>query len=171
MAEKGVSSVIATLLMVVIAISMGGLAYGYVAGIFVSQTSAAFNIISTNQNSVVIKNLGTSVISSLVMSLDGGPGPSWGMRFEQNSQEAEITPEGSQAVGTLATDGTYLYGKSWGPYDGDDQMINKIGTGYYGTVAGRDYGPLTNAVWRSPCSILMATYTTGGLRTATTCRG
>ncbi|MFW0862138.1 MAG: IPT/TIG domain-containing protein [Candidatus Komeilibacteria bacterium] len=48
----------------------------------------------------------------------------------------------SEAVGTLATDGTYIYGKSWSSYDEYDVVISKIGTGYNNTVLGEDYGDL-----------------------------
>ena len=48
----------------------------------------------------------------------------------------------SEAVGTLATDGQYIYAKSWGSYDNYDMVISIIGTGYQGTVLGRDYGDL-----------------------------
>lgn len=53
-----------------------------------------------------------------------------------------VAVQNSQAVGTLATDGKYVYGKSWSSYDENDQTINKIGTGYDGTIAGQDYGTL-----------------------------
>ncbi|MDD5172897.1 MAG: Ig-like domain-containing protein [Patescibacteria group bacterium] len=67
-------------------------------------------------------------------------------------------PFDSQSVGVLATDGKYLYGKSWTNYDRwspgtydcaseqgcPDNVITKIGTGYQGTIAGQVYGDLAN---------------------------
>jgi len=58
------------------------------------------------------------------------------------SQETSFAAWNSEAVGCLATDGTYVYSKSWSTYDNDDQWITKIGTGYGGTTAGQDYGDI-----------------------------
>jgi len=71
----------------------------------------------------------------------GSSGALVSSRFS-GAPEASIAPAGSQAVGVLATDGTYIYGKSWSTYDGEDNVINKLGTGYGGTTAGADYGAL-----------------------------
>ncbi|MBL7021879.1 IPT/TIG domain-containing protein [Patescibacteria group bacterium] len=67
--------------------------------------------------------------------------------------------ENSEAVGTLATDGTYLYGKSWSSYDEADNVISIIGTGYNGTVLGEYYGDLA----RVSGSITMTYYPDGYL--------
>ncbi|MDD5534606.1 MAG: Ig-like domain-containing protein [Patescibacteria group bacterium] len=72
---------------------------------------------------------------------------------EKENEYPPVNPFDSQSVGTLATDGKYLYTKSWSGYDQwpngvygctngsgcEDNMISKIGTGYQGTVSGKIY--------------------------------
>ncbi len=67
--------------------------------------------------------------------------------------------ENSEAVGTLAADGTYLYGKSWSSYDEADNIVSIIGSGYNGTVLGEDYGDLATVSG----SITMAYHSDGFL--------
>ena len=54
-----------------------------------------------------------------------------------------FTCGGITSVGVVGTDGTYLYGKRWGGYPGDD-YLRRCGTGVQGTTAGAYYGRATN---------------------------
>ncbi len=60
------------------------------------------------------------------------------------SYEGKYYPENGEGVGVLGTDGTYIYGKSWGTYDGPDNNLTKIGSGFGGTTVAKDYGDITN---------------------------
>jgi cysteine-rich repeat protein len=65
-----------------------------------------------------------------------------GTTSSRDSDFIPIVAENSEAVGALATDGKFIYGKSWSDYDEQDYTISIIGTGYQGTIAGQDYGDL-----------------------------
>ncbi len=70
-------------------------------------------------------------------------------RPDSQHREAFIQAEGVSGAGVLCTDGKYLYVKRWygGPstvYPGTD-VFHRIGTGFEGTVAGRDYGAFPTA--------------------------
>jgi len=83
------------------------------------------------------EDLDTSTSSGdVLLEIETLPQPS------ASTQEATFAAQNSEAVGILATDGTYLYTKSWSTYDGNDRVISKIGTGYGGTTAATDYGDL-----------------------------
>ncbi|MDP3730679.1 MAG: hypothetical protein Q8R14_04040, partial [Candidatus Omnitrophota bacterium] len=49
-----------------------------------------------------------------------------------------------QSSGVITTDGTYLYVKRWGTVAGSS-TFEKIGTGYNGTIAGKNYGALSTS--------------------------
>ena len=73
---KGISAVIATILMLVITIALAGTAYFYISGIFTTQTQGievadAF-CNSNNQTTFVIRNLGTNPVIS-VTCVQTGP--------------------------------------------------------------------------------------------------
>ena len=75
----------------------------------------------------------------VLIGIDSLPEPA------ESTREERFFADGSEAVGVLACDGTYLYGKSWATYDGSDYTITKIGSGYNGTTAGTIYGDIVNA--------------------------
>ncbi len=58
---------------------------------------------------------------------------------------ANVAPN---TVGAIATDGTYLYVKSWGEFglnNSANHTLKKIGSGFNGTVRGANYGTLGSA--------------------------
>ena len=72
-------------------------------------------------------------------------------RPEETTREDGFTVRGQRIKGTgvLATDGTYLYVKRWfnddsTVYPGSD-FFARIGTGFNGSVRGRDYGDLADS--------------------------
>ncbi|MDA0711233.1 MAG: C25 family cysteine peptidase, partial [bacterium] len=78
-----------------------------------------------------------------------------------NAAEKSFAAEGLRGSATLCTDGTYLYVNrfysSQNLYPGTDVLM-RIGTGFNGTVAGQNYGPLTDL----PISGISATYHSDG---------
>src|SRR2546428_12165642 len=74
--EKGVSTVIATLLMLIITIALAGTTYAYISGVFTSKTNSGFSVSDVYSNSITIRNDGNSPIpvSSITsVSADGNP--------------------------------------------------------------------------------------------------
>ncbi len=75
MSAKGVSAVIATILMLMITIALAGTAYLYITGIFTAKTSVVLSIDGTastcngNPINVVVKNDGTGVASLSSMTI------------------------------------------------------------------------------------------------------
>jgi len=81
---KGISEVIALILMLVITIALAGTAYLYISGIFTTQTQAievadAFCNTSTSGGNIImsIRNLGSSAVTSITCTrtAPGTPGP------------------------------------------------------------------------------------------------
>jgi flagellin-like protein len=66
---KGISTVVATLLMLIITIALAGLAYSYISGIFTARTAVVLAIAgadcnpTTNNITVTLRNDGTSPIN------------------------------------------------------------------------------------------------------------
>jgi flagellin-like protein len=69
---KGISAVIATILMLVITIALAGTAYMYISGIFTTQTQGIEVLdaycVSAGVVNVNLRNLGTNAISSITCS-------------------------------------------------------------------------------------------------------
>lgn len=75
---KGISTVIATLLMLVITLGLIGLAYGYISGIFMARTAIVLTIDeattvcdATGNITVGLKNDGTASINLTTIELSG----------------------------------------------------------------------------------------------------
>lgn len=64
--KKGVSAVVATILMLVITIVMAGMAYMYITGVFMGRTAQTIDLIDATCNgknvTVILKNTGTASI-------------------------------------------------------------------------------------------------------------
>jgi len=72
--RNGISSIIATILMLVITIAMAGTAWMFVSGVFTSTTATAFSIVDSYQDTVTIRNDGTAPITSFsTATVDGQP--------------------------------------------------------------------------------------------------
>ena len=74
---KGISTVVATLLMLIITIALAGLAYSYISGIFTARTAVVLAIDkadcdpTTNAITVALRNDGTSPINLNAITLSG----------------------------------------------------------------------------------------------------
>jgi flagellin-like protein len=64
--KKGISAVIATILMLVITIAMAGMAYMYITGVFVGKTAQTIDLIYATCDgknvTVILKNTGTTSV-------------------------------------------------------------------------------------------------------------
>jgi flagellin-like protein len=74
-ATKAISSIIATVLMLMIVIALGGTAYFFVSGTFSGKTAESFTIIDVYNDTIIISNAGTETISSITATMDGSPAP------------------------------------------------------------------------------------------------
>jgi flagellin-like protein len=74
---KGVSAVIATILMLMITIALAGTAYMYISGVFTRQTSVVLAISDSECNTTYIKafvrNDGTATSGAINLYVDGSP--------------------------------------------------------------------------------------------------
>lgn len=71
--RKGLSAVVATIIMLSITIALTGAAYMYISGFFAGKTENAFQVINSWDASVTIRNVGTTEISNLRGDLDNNP--------------------------------------------------------------------------------------------------
>ena len=73
---KGVSTVIAVLLMLIITIALVALAWGFISGTFSSSTVEAFSVGESFEDTVRVTNEGTETIESFSpFIVDGNPFP------------------------------------------------------------------------------------------------
>ena len=122
---------------------------------------------SVPERQVVWQQDGTIALSrgtgeDVVLSDDGSVGRTMSpppIRF--NDAEASFLSEGVAGTAVLCTDGTYLYVKRFyspqGLYPGSD-LFARIGTGFNGTVAGQNYGIVTE----TPIQGISATFHSDG---------
>jgi flagellin-like protein len=72
---KGISPIIATILMLMITIALAGTAYMYISGVFTGRTAVVLSVSSADCNSthvnVYVKNDGTLNSSAVTVSVDG----------------------------------------------------------------------------------------------------
>lgn len=73
MKSRGISTVIATILMLMITLALSGAAYLYISGALTSKTASAFEIIDEINGNVTIRNSGTETITSMKATLNGDP--------------------------------------------------------------------------------------------------
>jgi len=77
---KGISAVIATILMLMITVAMVGVAYMYISGMFTTRTAQAISIASSDcaggDINILIRNDGTEIVTldAITISLDGAAG-------------------------------------------------------------------------------------------------
>jgi len=115
----GVSSIIATILMLIIITSLSGLTYLYISGTLTSRTAQSFSIISTYADTVTIQNDGTLPLSTLTATVDGNDVPIavipniggsvayWSFN-DQNNPTADNSGNGNDGTfnGEIFNDGT-----------------------------------------------------------------
>ncbi|MBI2005406.1 MAG: hypothetical protein HYS80_01440 [Candidatus Aenigmarchaeota archaeon] len=68
---KAISTVIASILMLMIVIALGGTTYLYISGTLASKTATIFEVIDSFNDTVTIRNSGTESITSITATLDG----------------------------------------------------------------------------------------------------
>ncbi|MBI4009936.1 MAG: hypothetical protein HY361_01955 [Candidatus Aenigmarchaeota archaeon] len=69
---KGISSIIATLLMLIITIALVGFSYTYISGVFTTKTSEVFYVVDSLNDTITISNDGTAPITAFrSVKIDG----------------------------------------------------------------------------------------------------
>lgn len=68
---KAISTVIASILMLMIVIALGGTAYLYISGVFTSKTSSTFEISGIDRTNVMVRNIGTGALTKISASSAG----------------------------------------------------------------------------------------------------
>lgn len=68
----GISSIIATILILMIVIALAGSAYFFIGGIFIRRTAQSFSIIDAYENTIIIKNDGTANITGVTSITSDG---------------------------------------------------------------------------------------------------
>jgi len=126
---KAISTVIATLLMLIITIALVGFSYTFVSGVFTVKTSRAFSVSDAYQDTVTIRNDGTDTISFFSsVTVDGNP--------------ATIS-----SIDTSATENTYYLtgSKSWWKFDEGmgTTASDSSGNGHTATLDPRTQWPST----------------------------
>ena len=127
---------------------------------FVITSSVPERQVVWQQDSAIALSLGTG--ENVVLSEDGSVGRTMSpppIRF--NAAAASFVSEGVTGAAVLCTDGTYLYVKRFytpqDRYPGSD-LFARIGTGFNGTVAGQNYGIVTE----TPIQGISATFHSDG---------
>lgn len=127
---------------------------------FVVASSVPERQVVWQQDGAIALSLGTG--EDVVLSDDGSVGRTMSpppIRF--NAAEASFLSEGVTGTAVLCTDGTYLYVKRFYTptdfYPGSD-LFARIGTGFNGTVAGQNYGTVTE----TPVQSISATFHSDG---------
>lgn len=69
--STGLSSIIATILMLTIVIALAGLAYLFIGGFFTTRTSTMFEVLDSMGSNITILNEGTANITSINARVDG----------------------------------------------------------------------------------------------------
>jgi hypothetical protein len=70
---KGISAVVAVILVLIITIGLGASAWMLISGIITGRVTAAFSIVTANYGDITIRNDGTAPISSLSATVDEQP--------------------------------------------------------------------------------------------------
>lgn len=127
---------------------------------FVVTSSVPERQVVWQQDGAIALSRGTG--ENVVLSDDGSVGRTMSpppIRF--NAAEASFLSEGVAGAAVLCTDGTYLYVKRFYTpqdlYPGSD-LFARIGTGFNGTVAGQNYGIVTE----TPIQSISATFHSDG---------
>src|SRR3990170_7792517 len=158
MGKKGISEVIASIVMIVITISLAGVAYGYIMGVFTSKTSTTFSIVDAFQDTIAIRNDGTTPIDQFsIVTVDGSPATylvepqdsslvgHW--KFDEGSDIVAADSSGRGNTGTLVNNPAWVdgkYGKSL-DFNGIDTYVELNDTlDFTGT------SPFSITIWVKP---------------------
>jgi hypothetical protein len=134
--RKGISAVIATILVLIITVGLAATAWMFVSGVFTARVSTAFSVIDTYANTIIIRNDGTVPITSfnsitvdespatyLVTPLDRSMVGNW--KFDEGAGNTAEDSSGYGNDGTLYNNPTWVdgkYGKALS-FDGVDDRI------------------------------------------------
>jgi hypothetical protein len=134
--RKGISAVIATILVLIITVGLAATAWMFVSGVFTARVSTAFSVIDTYANTIIIRNDGTVPITSfnsitvdespatyLVTPLDRSMVGNW--KFDEGAGNTAEDSSGYGNDGTLYNNPTWVdgkYGKALS-FDGVDDHV------------------------------------------------
>jgi hypothetical protein len=106
MGKKGISSVVAMIIITLITVALGGTAYFFASGIFSSKTSDFFSIIDSYNNTLRLRNMGTEPIKQFQsVTVDGQPGI-YELYNESGPGGAPTTTTSSTSTSTSSTTST-----------------------------------------------------------------
>ena len=130
--SKGVSTIIATLLMLVITVALAGTAFGYIQGIFSTQVEGNIQIADVTCNSngdirIIVRNLdpvNTVDASDFIVSIDGVlQDPVDGNRTLSTTENTTVLDAAGRITGTIYSTG----------YEGT-QQLRLVGGGNAGAL-------------------------------------
>ena len=99
---KGISTIVASILMLVIVLAVGATAYLYISGAFRSTTSTTFEIVFADSSTIGIRNIGTGNITQLTVFVDDEEVP-----IEMSTIQPGTV--GLVNITTVITKGTYSF--------------------------------------------------------------
>jgi len=70
MANKAISTVVATIIVLMIVLALAGVAYLYLSGIFAGTMTTGFEVVFADRSTIGIKNIGTENITQLNVFVD-----------------------------------------------------------------------------------------------------
>ncbi|MEM7824702.1 MAG: LamG-like jellyroll fold domain-containing protein [Candidatus Aenigmatarchaeota archaeon] len=119
---KAISTVIASVLMLMIVIALAGTAYLYISGTFTSKTATTFEIIESVNDTVTIRNSGTEAITYFSsLTIDGAPAVYLLLKddvslvgywnLDEGSGTTAYDNSGNNNHGTLVNNPTWVAGK------------------------------------------------------------
>jgi len=129
---KAVSTVIASILMLMIVIALGGTTYLFISGTFTSKTATAFEVIDAINDTVIIRNSGTEPITSLSSA-----------RLDDSNTVYRISTKDSSLVGYWQMDES-----SWINDCSTNTVIDSSGNGDDGKSCPAGSGPIGGATGR-----------------------
>ena len=98
---KGVSAVIATILMLMITIALAGMAYMYISGVFTARTAVVLAITDAECNSthytVWVRNDGTTTSGTITIDVEGNTATMSGLSAGTSNNAAVTRPAGDAA--------------------------------------------------------------------------
>jgi len=109
---KGISDVIAMLLMLVITIGLVGLAYSYISGVFTARTAVVLSIVpeasscTSTTITVAVRNDGTSPSGSVTVTVTNPTG-------QTGTCSITSIPAGQQQTCSVTRNSTYMTGSGY----------------------------------------------------------
>jgi len=152
---KAISTVIASILMLMIVIALGGTSYLYISGTFTGKIATAFEVIDEVNGTVTIRNSGTETITRITATLNGNPVNTvldlnnnlvgyWKMNEGNGTITKDSSGKGND--GNLVNNPTWVDGESGKAlqFDGINNDVVKIS---YSTSLDHGTGEFTWMAW------------------------